>query len=85
LRQVWPQSTPYNRPGGFVQAAEILLEHKAKLDELDRFGRASLMIATKFENFDVELALLDMGAKIDQPKVDIDRFLLDLLVASSER
>jgi len=43
------------------------------------------MIATKFENFDVEFALLDMGAKIDQPKVDIDRFLLDLLVASSER
>ena len=55
------------------------------------------MIATKFENFDVELALLDMGAKIDQPKVDIDRILPEsigrrdikamekLLLASADR
>jgi hypothetical protein len=63
--------------GGFIQAAEILLEHKAKLEELDRFGRTLLMIATKFENFDVELALLNVRAKIDQPKDDIDRLLLE--------
>jgi ankyrin repeat protein len=81
--------------GGFIQAAEILLEHRAKLKELDRFGRTPLMIATKFEIFDVALALLDVGAKIDQPKVGIDRLLLEAFgrrdiksngeVASSER
>jgi hypothetical protein len=81
--------------GGFIQATEIFLEYKAKLEELDRFGHTPLMIATKFETFDVVLALLDVGAKIDQPKVDIDRLLLEAFgrrdikpngeVASSER
>jgi hypothetical protein len=37
------------------------------------------MIATKFQIFDVALALLDVGAKIDQPTVDIDRLLLEAI------
>jgi ankyrin repeat protein len=63
----------------FLRAAEILLEHKAKLEELeelDRFGRTPLMIASKFENSDVALALIEAGAKIDESKVDIDKLLL---------
>lgn len=82
---------------GFMQAAEILLEHKAKLEELDRFGRTPLVIASKFENFDVALALIVVGAKIDKTKVDIDKLLLEaiarrdikamekLLLASADR
>jgi ankyrin repeat protein len=35
----------------FLQAAEILVEYKAILEELDRFGRWPLMIASKFEKF----------------------------------
>ncbi|KAE9370539.1 ankyrin [Stipitochalara longipes BDJ] len=61
---------------GSVQATEILLEHKAKLEELDRFGRTPLMISSKFGNLGVALTLINAGAKIDEFKVDIDKLLL---------
>jgi ankyrin repeat protein len=62
--------------GGFGEAAVILLGHNAKLEAVDRFGRTPLMIASKLENFDIALALIDAGAKVDESKVDIDKLLL---------
>lgn len=62
--------------GGFIEVAEILLEHKAQLEEVDRFGRTPLMIAAKLENFSIALALINARAKINASKVDIDKLLL---------
>lgn len=49
------------------------------LEELDCFERPPLIIASKFENFDLPLALIDSGAKIDESKVDIDRVLFAVI------
>ncbi len=59
-----------------MEAAELLLKHKSRLEEIDRFRRTPLMISSQSENFDIALALIDAGAKIDEAKVDIDKLLL---------
>lgn len=53
----------------FLQATEILVEHKVMLEELDCFGRPTLMIAFNFEISNVALALIIRRQRLTCPKL----------------
>ncbi|MCJ1361877.1 Ankyrin-3 [Acarospora aff. strigata] len=66
---------------GRLNAPLLLLEHHAKLDLRDRWGATALSIAQSNENFDVAIALIEAGARIDTQTNNIQR----LFFAAVER
>lgn len=58
--------------GGFMEVAEVLLEHRAKLEGVVCFGPTLLTIAAKLDNFSIILALIN----VDMSKVGISKLRL---------
>ncbi|QTD41522.1 DUF4274 domain-containing protein [Sporosarcina sp. Te-1] len=72
-----------------INAIEILIEHGADLEALDKLGDTPLKKAVKFKQVDAISKLIDAGAKLDSPQgilatawnaARIDKKLADLLL-----
>jgi ankyrin repeat protein len=63
-----------------VEATEVLLEYCPKLDEIDRWELTPLTIALTDENYDIALALVAAGVKLDKKMVDLNKMLLEAVV-----
>lgn len=55
---------------GFLRAVDLLLEHRARVDEADRGGNTALMWAAELGHVEIIERLLQAGAHINRPNRD---------------